>query len=226
MKNYIVSFLLISGISLTVVIGASSCGTSTTTGENATYEADSTAIQKSFKGYSTDILNDRGESAISHLDSRTLKYYDDILESIKHKDSITISSASILDKIMILMVRQKCTKEQINSFDGKKLLLYAINSGMVGKNSVMNNSIGRIKIDKDFAKGEMLVDGKSSNMYMHFYKEEGQWKIDLTSLYPMVEPAMQQAIKRSGQTENQFLVNIIQMTAGEELKEGIWKPLE
>ena len=45
-------------------------------------------VKKSFDNYKTSILNDKGEKAVKYIDSRTIKYYSEILELVKTADSV------------------------------------------------------------------------------------------------------------------------------------------
>jgi hypothetical protein len=136
-------------------------------------------VRESFNSYKTSILNDKGEKAVDFVDSKTISYYNEILETTKKADSLTVNSLGILDKLMVISIRYRTSKRDILSFNGKELLIYAIKEGMVGKNSVMNTEIGDVEIDGNFAKGQLISKGQKTPFYFHFYKESNIWKIDL-----------------------------------------------
>ena len=182
-------------------------------------------VKKSFDNYKTAILIDKGDEAVKYVDSRTIKYYSDILELVKTADSTKIETLSILDKLMVFSIRHRTSKEDILSFDGKSLLVYAIKSGMVGKNSVANNSIGDVTIDNDFAKGQFIANGQKAPFYFHFYKEDGPWKIDLTSLFPVSTMAFKKMADDSGQNQNEYLFSLLEMITGKKPGTEIWKPI-
>jgi len=179
-----------------------------------------------FDSYKTSILNDKGEEAVNYVDSRTIKYYSDMLDLARNADSVKIEKLSVLDKIMVFSIRHRTAREELLSFDGKSLLIYAIKSGMVGKNSVMNNSIGEVTIDGDFAKGQLVVNKQITPINFHFYKEDDQWKIDLTSLFPVSEVALKKMVDDSGQKEDQFIFSILKMLTGREPGPEIWQPVK
>lgn len=183
-------------------------------------------VKEAFNSYKSSILNDKGEDAVNYVDTNTIKYYEKVLELVKNADRKEISSLSLLDKLMVVLIRHTINKEDIFSFDGRKLLVYAIENGMVGKDSVMNNSIGKVSIDENFAKGEMLVNGKKSSIYFHFYKESGAWKVDLTSIFDISNTAFKKMVEESGQTENDFIFLIIKSSNGKKPNSNIWEPLK
>ena len=182
-------------------------------------------VKKSFDNYKSAILNDKGEEAVKFVDSRTIKYYSDILELVKTADSAKVETISILDKLMVFSIRHRTAKEDVLNFDGESLLVYAINSGMVGKNSVANNSIGEVKIEGNYAKGQFISNGQKAPFYFDFYKEDKQWKIDLTSLFPISTKAFKKMADDSGQNQNDYLFSLLEMITGNKPDIEIWKPI-
>ena len=181
------------------------------------------AVRETFKKYKSAILNDRGEEAVKYVDSRTIKYYGDIIELVKTADSAKTSALPLMDKLMVLLIRHRSTREEILSFDGKGLLVYAIKSGMVGKSSIANNEIGDVTIDGTFAKGQFMANGQKAPFYYHFYKEEEQWKVDLTSIFPIGVMAFKRMVENSGQSENEYLLSLLEMTNGKKPGNEVWE---
>ncbi len=182
-------------------------------------------VIKTFENYKSAILNDKGEEAVKHVDSRTIKYYTDVLALVITADSAKVDSLSILDKLMVFSIRHRTTKNDILSFDGKSLLVYAIKSGMVGKNSVANISMEEVIIENDFAKGQLVANGQKVPYYFHFYKEDGLWKIDLTSLFPISTMAFKKMADDSGESQNDYLFSLLEIMTGKKLDADIWQAI-
>ena len=183
-------------------------------------------VKEAFDNYKSSILNDKGEEAVKYVDSRTIKYYNDMLDLVRHGDSAKVEALSILDKVMVFSIRHRASREDILSFDGRTLLIYAIKSGMVGKNGVANLSIGDVTPTENFAKGQFVVNGQKAPLYFHFYKEEEKWKIDLTSLFQVSTTAFKKMVDDSGQTENEYLFAILEMLTGKKPGQEIWHKVQ
>ncbi len=183
-------------------------------------------VRKAFENYKSAIMNDKGEEAVNYVDNNTIKYYADILEVAKTADSAKIETLNILDKLMVFSIRHRTSKEDILSFDGKSLLIYAIKSGMVGKSSVANNAIGDITIDKESAKGQFMVRGQKVPMYSDFHKENNQWKMDLTSLFPISTMAFKKMADDSGENQNDYLFSILELITNKKPGSEIWKSIK
>ena len=205
----------IFGVMFFLIVGQVACGK----------KGKEKVVVKAFENYKTAILNDKGEDAVKFVDSRTIKYYSDMLELVKTADSTKIETLSILDKLMVFTIRHRTSKEDILSFDGKSLLIYAIESGMVGKNSVANNSIGEVSINKNFAKGQLVSNRQKTPYYFHFYKEDRQWKVDLTSIFPISAIAFEKMANESGMRQNDYLFLLLEMISGEKPGSEIFKPI-
>jgi len=128
--------------------------------------------------------------------------------------------------LMVFTIRHRASKEEILSFDGKSLIVYAIEKGMVGKNSVMNLTIGEVNTGGNFAKGQIVVNGKPEPYYFHFYKENGVWKIDLTSAFAISATLFEQMAEASGETENDYLFMLLEMITGERPGHKVWEVVE
>lgn len=183
-------------------------------------------VRKCFEAYKTAILEDRGIDAVNYVDSRTIAYYADMLEKTKNADSAEVNAMNILDKLMVFSMRHRATKDQILSFDGKSTLVYAINEGMVGKESVATASIGEVVVNGNFASGIFVNNGQATPFAYHFYKENKAWKIDLTSIFDIGAMAFQNVQSESGLEENEFLFMVLEMITGTKPGPEIWETIE
>lgn len=179
-------------------------------------------VKASFDNYKKAILNEDGEEAIKYLDTRTTRYYADMLEKAKTADSATVDKLELLDKMMVFSLRHRTSKEDLLSFDEKSLLRYAIKQGMIGKSSVVNTTIGDINISDNSAKGEFVINDQKTPFFFHFYKEENVWKIDLTSILTIARLPLQKVLEESGESENEFIFTILEMSTGNKPTSAIW----
>lgn len=183
-------------------------------------------IKKIFEQYKSAILNDKAEVALNSIDNRSIDYYKGILSEVKKADSNKISTMSLMDKITVLGIRARATKQEIINMKGSDAFLFAIRNGMVGKSSVVNNSVGEITVDNNFAKGELLVKGNKTPIYFHFYKESEGWKLNLTELFSLGNSSLKQMFQESGKSENEYLLEILSLLSGKTLGYEIWQPVE
>jgi len=180
-------------------------------------------IRKNFDSYKTFLYNGNGGEAANLVDSHTIKYYGDIIELVKNADSLKVESLSLWDKIMVLTVRQRVSKENILNFDGKALLIHAINNGMIDKNGAGSFTLGDVTVDKNSAKGQLIFKGTGSPYFLNFYKESGQWKYDLTSSFPIFIPALQKLVTEFGERGSIDLM--LSAVKGNKQCQNVWIPI-
>jgi hypothetical protein len=189
-----------------------------------TSEEDS--VRSTFDRYKTCILNGGGDGAANLVDSLTINYYRDMLYLAKNADSVKVETLAVSDKIMVFSLRHRIASEDLLSFDGRSLFNYTVKTGMVAKNSVINNSIGEVKIDGNVATGKFLVNNQVSPFDLQFYKEAGQWKVNLTSLLPVSNAAVKKMMSDFDQPEDQVIFSLLEKLTGRRPGPEIWQPVK
>ena len=179
-------------------------------------------IIECFNKYKNAIVTNKGKVAVKEIDSRTISYYSEILEKIKSADSLSIDKLSILDKFSVLSLKHFATKEEILSFSGKDLFRFAIKKKMTG--NVINVTVGEIIITNESAKGQLISNGKKTSTNFNFYKENGSWKINITSMLTSGILAIKRMVENSGKSENDFIIYILGKANGKKTRIDIWKP--
>lgn len=194
-------------------------------GQIVNIEREKQRIKDCFYKYKSSILNSDGNEAVQYLDQKTKDYYAQLLEWALTAKRTEVERLSVLDKMQVLIMRYRVPAEQLRNMTAEELLVYSIDKGMVGKNSVEKLETGMITVDGNFGKATILSDGKDTRMSYHFNKENGQWKMDLTSTFPVLRIAMDAAIKQSGQSEKEFIFMAIGSTSPKQPTDDIWNPI-
>lgn len=201
--------------SLALALVACSCG-------KKQLKQDALAIEACFTQYKVAILNNNGQEAIKYIDKTTVDYYAEMVECAKTIKSTELQKLSFLDKLMVLSLRHRATAEQLNSFTGESVLVWAVEQGMIGKESVQNITIGKVDIEGLNAKGQFVNLGQATPFYYEFNKENDAWKIDLTSIFKVSEKALLQAARMQGMNSQEFIYYMLEMVTGEEVDPNIW----
>ncbi len=192
---------------------------------NSYSQSDKELVLKSFENYKNAILADKGKLAAAFVDSRTMNYYSTILDKVKTADSLDVDSMGIIDKLTVLTVRHRTTKKELLNFNGRDLFIYAIDNGMVGKNGVVNAELGDVVTNGDFSKAEFIVNEQKTPFFFHFYREDKVWRINITHLLSLGTMTFEKMIEDSGEKENDFIINILEVLTGKKPTDNIWQPL-
>jgi hypothetical protein len=182
-------------------------------------------VKAAFASYKTAIMNDQGETAVNFVDSRTIRYYGQMLDMVRQADSAQIETLNIMDKLMVFSIRHRTPRADVLAFDARALLVYAIKSGMVAKSSVAALELGEVTIDGAFAKAQVVSQGKAAPFYFQFNDENG-WKLDLTALFPISVKVFQALADDSRQPTNEYLFSLLEMLTSRKPGPEIWQPVK
>lgn len=188
-------------------------------------EQDKKQIYETYDNYKAALLDKKGEVAVEYIDSVTINYYNGILKSTMFADSAKVSAMPISDKYMVLRLRGLLSLNEIQKMDGKKVLVFAINKGMIGKQSVEKGELGYITVEGNYATAEFETGGKTTGLKHEFNKEDGKWKLNLTSMMPIVNVAFEEMIKKSETTPNSFVEMLANSFNSNPVNKNIWQPL-
>lgn len=186
---------------------------------------DEKAVRNCFSKYKKAILESKGAIAAQHIDKNTVKYYQRILDKSIYADSLSLAKSNILDRMTVLSSRHRIKEDELLKMTPKSYFTYAIDQGMIGKNGVMNVSLGEVKTEGDFATAKILSGGKSTPMTFQFNKENGEWKLDLTSIFKISAMALKKFLSESETSETEFILNALSVIIGEAPSEKIWQPI-
>lgn len=191
------------------------------------YSQEEGQVQECFENYKAAILDSDGKEALKWVNAKTLTYYSDILAKSLSADSAEVEEMTVVDKVTVLRIRMALTAEEIKKMNGEKFFLYAIEHGYVGKTSVERVDIGEIEVKGSQATGTLVSRGKASPFSFVFDKENGAWKIDLTSLFPLSNQGVNMMIENGGYEEQEFILRILGSLSEEGQTPGLhlWQPL-
>lgn len=194
--------------------------------QESTAEVDREAIADCFNRYKKAVLNDRGEEALKCIDQKTRQYYSENIWLIKKGPKDELKKLTLLDQLSILLMRHKASKAEILPMNGDDLFVYGVKNGMIDKNSTAGLQLGTIAVEGDFAQSKIVVKGREAPFGYDFYRENGEWKIDLTSALSVAASAFQSLPAQQNVTENEFLMTLLENAVGKEPDDSVWEPLE
>lgn len=189
-------------------------------------QSDGELVKKSFDNYKKSILQGQGEEAIKYVNSKTTDYYDKELNLAIYGDSATINDLAIIDKLTVFIARHKIPNHELIKMNGKEFFIYAVNNGMIGKNSVMTTQVGDVTIKDNVAHGQMISNGQKTPLFFEFSKESTEWKVDLTSIFPPTNIALGKMLEQQGLSDNEFIFQTLEALTGRKVTDDIWKPLK
>ena len=182
-------------------------------------------IQESFENYRSAILNRKGELAYTLVDINTKKYYEKTINMILHLSEIETKKLSLLNKVNVLMARHRIEPDVLTKMSGKSFFVYAVDNGWIGEESVSNLQIEVVEINDNFAKTHIVTEEGEAPFGFSFRREDGKWRIDLTSMFSISNVAFSKQAENMGVSENEFIFMILESISGKKVESKIWNPI-
>lgn len=186
---------------------------------------ESALVRACFDGYKEAILDQDGDRAVGMVDETTLKYYGRMRELALHGKHEDVRDLSTTNKLMVLMLRHLIPLDALTEMTSESLFVYAVGNGWIGRASVISNEVGDIGVGGTSATGVHVFQGQETPFKWIFRKEEGGWKINLTSMMVMGDQALKMAVRKSGLPENDFLFSVLESVSGRRVQDTVWQPL-
>lgn len=185
---------------------------------------DEKAIRECFDSYKSALLARDGQAAASLLDAHTRTYYSDILEQVRYADSLEILALPPMDKITVLAARVRMTTEELQGFDDDGFLVRAVELGMVSDEKTQLIKIGTLSGDKKKAEAPVISQGREMPWNYEFYKEDGDWKLNLVATFPEINELLAGLALGSNISQHEFIYNMLVNTYGTDALKGKWQP--
>lgn len=183
------------------------------------------SVRNCFSAYRKAILDQDGVAAAALIDGETRKYYGKMRSLALFGDANDVRKVSTIDRVNVLMIRHLIPPAELAEMTPESLFVHAVDEGWIGRESVVNNELGAIKISGSLASGVHIAAGNQTPFKWTFRKEDGSWKIDITAILPIADQAFKQIIKESEVAEDDFLFGILESISGKKVSDQIWEPL-
>jgi hypothetical protein len=181
------------------------------------------AVKAAFKSYQSALLEKNGARCVAVVDRGTVDYYQRMHDLAVGGKADDVKKLAILDKLMVLRMRHQIPLADLKRMDGRAMLAHGVTQGWVGSN-VAKVEPGAVEITGDRASLVFVVDGKPTPVKIGLRREGGAWRIDLLSLFQLSGGAFRERQKKSGQSEDDFVVSLVEQLVGKPVPPTIWNP--
>ncbi|MCW5899948.1 MAG: hypothetical protein KIT10_11835 [Flavobacteriales bacterium] len=182
-------------------------------------------VRASYAAYIEALHRQDGTRASSLVDSRTVSYYDGMLTLAREADSAQVAGLDMMDKLTVLGMRMQSTPEQLRDMDGWKAVAAAVESGAMGGEGLEGLELGSVTVEGERARAPLTMMGFPTPAVFHFQREGDAWRIDLTSLFQLSRGSLDMMARSSGKPVHEHVHELLEMTAGRPVPEGIWHPV-
>ena len=182
-------------------------------------------IRACFDNYFAALKAGDGNMAASLVDNNTLKHFDHMLELARSADSATVSGLDAMDQMTVLSMRMQVPAEELRSLDARDAVARSVSKGMMADGGPEGLGLGDVTVEGDKASAPLKMYGFPTPAKFSFQREEGQWHIDLTSLFDLSRQAFGQ-MASGGEEGNAMLMQMLEENTGMAVPASVWHPVK
>lgn len=192
----------------------------------ADVEKDTAAARELFVSYRKAIVARNGKEAVGLVSDRTIEYYDAMRVAALEKPAAEVRRAPLFDKMMILLLRARVPREDLQRWSGRDLFIHAVDQGWVG-DEVQGLEPGKVTLEGAEARIGMRSGGKALPASMGFraYREGKAWKLDVMSVAQAAEPALLEQLGRLNPDIDRALLTVVGNVIDRPVDDSLWEPL-
>ncbi len=186
-------------------------------------EDDVAEIRACYDNYFAALKAGQGDKAAELVDNNTLAHFDRMLELARSADSTTVSTLDAMDKLTVLSMRMQIPVEELRDMDARTALARSVSDGMMANEGPEGLTLGTVTVEGDKATAPLKMYGFPTPATFSFQRQDGSWRIDLTSLFELSRQAFGQ-LGGDGTDGNAMLLELLEENTGSAVPEGIWNP--
>lgn len=187
---------------------------------------DAAAIRETFAAYHAALATRDGRRALALVDRGTVAWYDEARKLALHAPPERVRALPLTQRLQVLMLRHLLDYRSVSQMSGADVLRFLVEQGYAsGAPPGDRAGLAEFRIEGDRARAVLHVRERATPIVWGFRREDGRWKIDLTSVLPLAASTMAIVADRSGLTEDEFLLEVLERRTGRPATEAIWSPL-
>ncbi|MCA9561960.1 MAG: hypothetical protein KC561_00660 [Myxococcales bacterium] len=165
----------------------------------------------------------RGEATAALIAPQTFERYGEFREAALHMPQDTLQQQTMFFQLTVLSLRATLTAEELEGTDGRGLFILAIDRGMVAS-SLPAVEVVDVDLQGTEAMATFKIDGYVNEDPVRFVRFEDAWRLDMTSMEPLIERALVALADQQNITIEQLREVAL---AAVEVRPGvdIWAPL-
>jgi hypothetical protein len=185
---------------------------------------DEAAVRACYDAYMQAVRNGDGPALADLLDRGTLTHYDRLLQLALTADSGTVAALEAMDRMTVLGLRVAHDRAELENMDGRQVIAGAMGRDKGADMGAFESlGLGSVTVEGDVATASIKLAGfPLPGAKYTFRREDGRWRLDLTSL--LQTSSMSMGFKAMGgeKSLDRMLEEALREANNGELPEGIW----
>lgn len=182
-------------------------------------------IRACFDNYFAALKAGEGDKAASLVDSNTMQHFDRMLDLARTADSASVSHLDAMDQMTVLSMRMQIPADELRAMDARTAVARSVSKGMMADGGPDGLGLGDVTVEGDKANAPLKMFGFPTPAKFSFQREDGEWRIDLTSLFELSKQAFGQ-MATGGADGNKVLMQMLEENTGMPVPANVWQPVQ
>ena len=186
-------------------------------------------IRETFKAFRAAFSDQEGKQAASYLSKNTFDYYNRLLPLARNADDAQLSELPAVDLLACLSLRHRYSSDELRHLDAQKLVAQAFSDLRFPAEAPNILDIGDITIvtegEKALATVNLAPNEWHEDLQISFLRENGQWKIDYTVMFPAIAKGLEESLADPSQSRAEMALYFLQMHENEQIDRTLLSPL-
>jgi hypothetical protein len=180
-------------------------------------------VREAFNGYLDAVLDKDGNRGAELLSEDVREYYDELRDLALAGHPTEIDRQPIFSKLAVTMVRVAVPVDTLQAMDGRDLMIMGIDEGWTDATAVAREEIREIVVHEDFDLAEVTL---GNEITLEFRREQNKWRLDFTSLLPLINRALLAEARKLNLSPNRFVFKAVGAFNGTRVTRRIWSTPE
>ena len=167
-------------------------------------------------------------TAASYLSQRTFDYYERVISLACNEDDAGLSTLPPLELFSCLVLRHRYPGEKLRRLDSRNLVLESFDRMVFPAGAPHFLDIGPIRIitpGEEAAASVLLApDEWHEDVLVTFRRENGEWKMDLTSVFDALAGKIEPHLRNSSSSRAERALYYLQMHENEQIGSELLRP--
>jgi hypothetical protein len=182
------------------------------------------AVREAFYAYKHAAILAAGRSAARLASRGTLDYYGRMRALALEAKEAETRKLPLAEKLMVLSLRHRIGGPTLAGMTAEAVFAHAVSKRWIDEDTVATGEVGSVDVEGRVARAAYFQAGQSMPYRFGFSKEEDGWKLDFVPLLTGSAEQLAPVIRASGQTEDAFVIALLEKGTGKAVPASIWGP--
>jgi hypothetical protein len=151
------------------------------------------AIRGRFADYGEAVRAGDGDRVVALVDAETVRFYERMKDAALTMPAAEVKRQQVVEQITLLMFRVGRSRDELAGARVSELLAGTLGHG-AGMDVTAGIALTDLRVEGDRARVAITKDGQRSSFDLHFVREDGEWKFQLTRLMSTVNAHLTQQL--------------------------------